>query len=89
VIQVERRISLGNLIGLLPLLAISALWFADRHRDSEQLQETAGTVQLQANLLHSHGARITTLEKQAEDRQRDIVRRLERIEDKLDRVQIR
>lgn len=88
-IHVERRVSLGNLIGLLPLLAVSALWLADRHRDSQELKETVGLVTTQGSLLHSHGARITTLEEQAKDRQRDIVRRLERIEDKLDRVQIR
>lgn len=85
----EKRISYGNMIGLLPLLIALAFWFADRHRDGKIVADTAATVAVQDRLIHSHGARIDALEKQAEDRQRDIVRRLERIEDKLDRVPLR
>lgn len=95
-IHVERRVSLGNLIGLVPLFVALILWIAQLKTDSSALKKNTAQIESNWLMINSHtdmlaqfGARITTLERLANERQSDIIRRLDRIEDKLDQVPLR
>lgn len=83
--KIERTITLGNLLGMLPLLAALIGWAATVNSGQRDLQDTRQKVAAHGDQLTDLTGRVTTLERLSESWQRDIVRRLERIEDKLDK----
>lgn len=96
IMQFDRRISLGNVLGLVPLIIALIMWAVQVNGDgaiareaADRAADNARAVTQQQHTIAGHAARLAALERMADQRQADIVRRLERIEDKLDKVPLR
>ena len=75
----EKKWTLGNLLGVIPMLFVVALWVYDRAKDAETIPAIQG---IQA----SNSQRIAVLEAQhryTESRYAEIIARLERLDSKL------
>jgi hypothetical protein len=94
--QIERRVTWGNLLGLIPLLAAIIAFFAQGEAYKARTAENADAIGRHSTVitahdkqLAEHSARLGAVERLANDRNADIIRRLDRIEDKLDQVPLR
>lgn len=92
----DPRVTLGNLLVLVTMVAGIGMWAVQRERDDQALADAmtrmgsavegqAVQINGHAALLARHGERISALETLSNQRQAEIIRRLERIEDKVDR----
>lgn len=75
----EKRWSWGNILSIIPLLFVVAIWLYDRAKSAEvipELQSTQSELKGRVSVLESKG-------NYADARYAEIIRRLERIDDKL------
>jgi hypothetical protein len=89
---IERRVSWGNLLGVIPVILVAGGWVYDRQTDGRLVRSQSAMLvdhneQLinQGSTLAIHGERLVGLERRADDRQSEVLRRLDRIEDLLNR----